>query len=192
MKRTATITKIGILSACSLVLMIIAVPLPLIPPFLTLDLSDVPALLGAFAMGPLAGCLIQLVRCLLHLTVSNSGGIGELAAFIIGCGFVLPAGLVYRGKKTRQRAYSALLLATVSMTVFAALTNYFILLPLYQLFLGLSNDMLIKLAHAGNSHISSIGQFILFAIVPFNIIKGAVTSLVVILVYKRLSILLHQ
>lgn len=179
-KRLHILIKISILSAFAFVFMLIEVPLPFFASFLKLDISDLPALFGAFAMGPSAGIIIELLKNVLHgITKTDSAWIGELANFIVGSAFVLVAGFIYRFKKNRAHALVGLFAGTIAMAAAAALGNSYIFLPLYQKVLGwpMPQSMVI---------------FIVYSIVPFNLFKGAVLSIIAFLSYKKLSPLLHR
>lgn len=179
-KRLNTLVKISLLGSIAFVLMLIEIPLPFFASFLKLDISDLPALFGALAIGPSAGVIIELLKNILHGIVrTDSAWIGELANFIVGSAFVLAAGFLYKLKKDRVHALAGLLGGTVAMAAAAALGNSYIFLPLYQKFLGwpLPQNMV---------------SFIVDSIVPFNLFKGAVVSIIAFLSYKKLSPLLHR
>ena len=125
------IAKVGVLSALASAIMFIETPLPFMPPFLKLDLSEIIVLLGAFALGPLAGVAIELVKNLVHLPFSITGGVGEFANFVVGCALVVPAALVYKRNKTMKTAIKGLVIGSLSMVVLASLINYFVMIPLY-------------------------------------------------------------
>ena len=179
------LTMTAVLSAISFVLAFFEFPVPLSPSFARMDLSDLPALIGAFAYGPISGILIELVKNALQFLTSSTGGIGELANFIMGSSFVVTAGLIYKLHKTKRTALIACLVASVVMGITAAIVNYFILLPVFEAFMPL--DQLI----------SSFGEFIpfiktkldvvLFNAFPFNLLKGIGISIVTMLLYKRLT-----
>ena len=175
----------AVLSAISFVSAFFEFPVPLSPAFARMDLSDLPALIGAFAYGPVSGILIEFVKNALQLLTSSTGGIGELANFIIGSSFVVSAGLIYKLHKTKRTAIIACLAAIGVMGITAAIVNYFILLPVFEAFMPL--DQLI----------ASFGQFIpfirtkldvvLFSAFPFSLLKGIGISLATIPLYKRLA-----
>lgn len=180
-----TISMIAMLSAISFVLAFFEFPVPLSPSFARMDLSDLPALIGAFAFSPIAGLMIELVKNILQLMTSSTGGIGELANFIMGDSFAFVAGLIYRYRKTKKTAYLSCMVASVVMGVMAAIVNYFILLPMFELFMPLEQM------------IASFGKFIpfidtkldvvLYNALPFNLLKGLAISVVTMLLYKRLT-----
>jgi riboflavin transporter FmnP len=164
-------------------------PIPFFPAFVRMDFSDLPALIGAFALGPVAGMLIELVKNLIHLTQTQTGGVGELANFLIGSALVLPAGLIYKYNKTRRGALVGMLSGTIVMAIFAALTNYFILIPFFSIFMPL--DAIIEMCAVITPVINSLGKMILFSVVPFNLFKAAVLCFVTSISYKRLSRLIQ-
>lgn len=192
-KKLSILTKISILSAMAFILYLIEFPLPIFPSFLKIDLSDVPALLGSFSMGPLAGVLIELLKNLLHLIMKNeTAGIGELADFLIGSAFVFTAGMIYRNGKTKRQAVIGLLLGIVAMCIVASLGNYFIFLPLYEKVLKFPIPAVVASAKAINPSIHNLNTLIVFCFIPFNLIKGLIVSIVTLLVYKRVSPILHK
>ena len=187
------VAKIGVLSACAIILMYLDFPIPLMPPFLKFDFAEVPALLGAFSLGPVAGVLIELIKNLAHLPVSSTGFVGELANFLVCGGFVLVAGLMYKQRHTIRQAVFALLSATVAMVIIGVVCNYYINLPFYINVMGFDMDKIIGITNGvGNTLVHDMFTFLLWVIVPFNLIKGLLTSLIIGLIYKRVSPLLHN
>lgn len=187
------IAKAGILSAAAIALMYFEFALPLFPAFLKFDFADIPALLAAFSMGPWAGIAVQFVRNLVHLPATNTMMVGELANFVMGSFFVGVAGLFYRRMKTRKGALLAMAAGTVSLTVSGALINYFFTIPFYIAVMGFSMDAIIGMTKtAGNTLVKDLPSLILWVFVPFNILKGTVVSVLVGLIYKKLSPLLHR
>lgn len=185
--------KTGILSAAAIALMYLEISLPLFPAFLKFDFSEIPALLAAFSMGPFAGIMVELVKNIGHLPASHTLMVGELANFIMGSLFVGTAGLIYRYKKTRGGAMISMAAGTVALTVSGALINYFITIPFYITVMGLSMDGIVAATQAaGNTMVNDLSSLIWWVFVPFNIFKGLVVSVIVGLIYKKLSTLLHR
>lgn len=182
--------KIAMLSVIAFVIMQLELIVPLFPPFLKLDLSDLPALIGAFALGPMAGVGIEALKNLLHLLQTSTGGVGELANFTIGCAMVVPAALIYNHRKDRRSAVLGLLTGTVAMGVIGALANYTVLIPFYSKFMPI--EAIIGMASAVNPAIGSLETLVLFGVFPFNLIKGLILSVLALLLYKRLSPVLHR
>ena len=179
------LTMTAVLSAIAFVLAFFEFPVPLSPSFARMDLSDLPALIGAFAYGPAAGILIELVKNALQLFTSSTGGIGELANFIMGSSFVAAAGLIYKFHKTKKTVMIACLTASVMMGIVAALVNYFILLPVFEAFMPL--DQLIASFGEFIPFIKTKLDVVLFNAFPFNLLKGIGISIVTMLLYKRLT-----
>ena len=183
------LVKIGMLAAVAVILMIFESPLPFAPAFYEIDFSEVPVMVGCFAMGPLAGALIELVKILLNfvITGTDTAGVGELANFIIGCSLCVPAGLIYRRNRTRKNALIGMITGTLLMTVIGCVINAFVLLPTYAVAFGLSMDKLVAMGTAVNSGITGISTFVMFAVAPFNLLKGILVSVIVFLIYKKIS-----
>lgn len=189
------ICKVGILSALAAVLMLLEFPLPFIaPPFYKLDFSELPVLIGSFALGPLAGVLIELLKNLLNLLFegTTTAFVGELANFLMGCAFVLPAAFFYRAKKTRSAALLGMTLGTFSLTVVGTVVNYFVLIPMYSVLYNLPIDAIVGMGQAINPAISNLPLLVVLAVAPFNLIKGAVISALTFVLYKRVSPLLKE
>lgn len=192
-ERTHWIAKTGILTAVAVVLMYLEFPLPLMPDFLKFDFSEIAVLLAAFSMGPVTGIIVELLKNLLHLPATSTGGIGELANFIIGSAFVGTAGIIYRWQKTRKSAYVSMLSGTLAMTLVASIVNYFFMLPFYIRVMEFPLEAIIQITHdAGNTLITNMETLILYVFIPFNLFKGLVISLIVAIIYKRVSPLLHK
>lgn len=179
------LTMTAVLSAIAFVLAFFEFPVPLSPTFARMDLSDLPALIGAFAYGPVSGILIEFVKNALQLLTSSTGGIGELANFIMGSSFVVTAGLIYKFHKTKKTAMLACLIASIIMGVGAAIVNYFILLPIFEVFMPL--DQLIASFGEFIPFIKTKLDVVLFNAFPFNLLKGIGISIVTMPLYKRLT-----
>jgi riboflavin transporter FmnP len=178
------ITMVALLSAISYILAYLEFPVPFTPSFARMDFSDFPALIGSFAFGPVAGLLIELVKNALQLTSTSTGGVGELANFLMGGSFVFTAGLIYRFHKTKSMAWISGMIASVVMGIVAALSNYFILLPLFENFMPV--DQLIAAFEAYIPFIHSKLDIVLYNAFPCNMLKGLVITVVTMLIYKRI------
>ena len=185
---TRELTTIAILSAISAVLFMIEIPVVL---FYKLDLSSLPVLLGAFAMGPLAGLLIQLVKSLLGLLHTTSQGVGELADFLMGVAMLLPAGLIYRQGKSRRSAVVGMVVGTLVSTVVGVFANLYVMIPFYGAAYGMPVEQIVGMGQSVIPAITSIGMFVLLITAPFNLLKGVVVSTLTALIYKPLSPILH-
>ena len=184
------LTMNAVLSAIAFVLAFFEFPVPLSPSFARMDLSDLPALIGALAYGPVSGVLIELVKNALQLLTSSTGGIGELANFIMGSSFVVAAGLIYKHHKTEKTAILACLIASVIMGVVATVVNYFILLPVFEAFMPL--DQLIASFSKFMPFIKTKLDVVLFNAFPFNLLNGIGIRIVTMLLYKRLTPILKE
>ena len=186
------LTKVSMLTAIAVVLMYLEFPLPIFPAFLKIDLSDLPALLGGFALGPVAGIIIQLIKNIIHFIVKNdgTGGIGNLANFLVGIALVIPSALIYSRRKNLKNAIIGMSVGILTMIVVASLANYFILWPLYVKLAGI--EYLVGASAEANDKIKNLGTYIVYAVVPFNALKAAIVCLLTGFVYKPLSKILHK
>ena len=191
---TKVITKVGILGAVATVLMLLEFPLWFAPSFYELDFSEVPVLLGTFALGPAAGAMIELVKILINFVVNgtDTGGVGEFANFLIGCAFIVPAGYIYKRNKTFKTAILGLVAGTLTLAVTGAFLNYYLLLPLFSKIYGYPIQAFIDMGNAINPAITDLKTFILYAVVPFNLLKGVLVSAMVVFIYKKVSPILHK
>ena len=189
-KKTRTLVEIGMLGAIATVLMLFEFPIPFIaPPFYELDFSEVPVLVGAFALGPVAGATIELVKILINLLINGTATafVGEIGNYILGCSFIIPAALIYKKKKSKKTALSAMIVGTIVMTVFGCILNAYVLLPTYAAAFGMPIDAIIGMGSAINGNINDVMTFVIIAVAPFNIIKGIVVSVITLLIYKHIS-----
>lgn len=185
--RTLTVT--GILSALGAVLMVLEFPVPFMPSFVKFDFSELPALLAAFSMGPVSGVAVCLVKNLIHLPFSSTGGVGELCNFLLGVCFVLPAGVLYRVRKNRRAALIGSIGGAVAMALCSLPLNYFVSYPVYTKFLPL--DAIIGMYQELLPGVNGLLQCLLIFNLPFTLLKGLVDTLLVFLIYKHLSPILH-
>lgn len=170
------LTTIGILGGVSTALMFWEFPLPLMPAFLKLDLSTIPVLIAGFLFGPVQGIIVALIKDLIHLLSTQTGGVGELADFICALSMVVPSSLIYIKKKNKKSAFRGLL-AAVSFLIFAsALTNMFLMLPMYM----------------GSAPFDVKLDIVITGIIPFNLIKGIILSTITMLLYKKISIIIKR
>ncbi len=198
--KTKFVAKVGMLSALATGIMFLEIVLPFAPTFLKLDLSELVVLLGGFALGPLAGVCIELIKNLVHVAFSITGGVGELANFIVGCAFVIPAAIIYKRKKSIKNAVLGLIVGSICMVTVATFINYFVMIPLYikifaEQFNITSEESLKGVVAEGtknNSGIVDLKTLIMFGIVPFNLFKVTVISLLTLLTYKKVSPILHK
>lgn len=186
---TRKIVIIGVFSAISFALMLIEVAVPFAPSFYKIDLGDLPALIGAFAFGPMVGVLIEFIKILLNLIFqgTTTAFVGELANFIVGCSFVLPASIVYAFKKTRKNAIIATIVGTVCITICGTVFNAVYLLPAFAALYGMPLEALIGMGTEINPAITDVTSFVIICVAPLNLLKGSIVSVITILIYKQLS-----
>lgn len=194
--RTRTIAQVAMLGAVAGVLMNFEFPLPfLAPSFYQLDFSEIPVMVGSFAMGPVAGVLIELVKILVHLVTKGTmtAGVGDVANFLFGCAYVVPAGLIYRYRhvKTRGHAVAGMAAGTVLTTILACFVNAFILLPAYGKAFGMPVEAFIEMGTAVHSSVHNLLGFAVMILVPFNLFKYTLTSVIVFILYKRIRVILR-
>ncbi len=171
MKRTRFLTVTAMLSGMAVILQYLGSFIGLkVGGFLDVELSDLPAMIGALALGPLCGVAIELIKNLLHCLISHTAFVGELSNFLINGSFVFIAGLIYGHNKTKKTALIGLLSATVLYAAIGMALNYFVMLPLYNII-----DPALK------------KELVLWTITPFNVVKGLILSAITLLVYKKLS-----
>lgn len=184
-------TVIAMLSAMAYVLMLFEFPLWFVPPFYKLDLSELPVMIGAFALGPIEGIIIEAIKIILNIVIegSSTGYVGELANFSVGCMYVVPAAVIYKIKKTKKMAIVGMLVGTCLMSITGCFINAYVMLPLYsEMFMPM--DKIIAAGTDVNSLITNMRTFIVFGVLPFNIIKCVIVSLITGLLYKHVAHLL--
>ncbi len=181
------LVRVAMLSALAVAIMQLKFPVPFAPPFYKMEFSDLPALLGAFALGPLAGVIIEAVKVLLNLLIDGTTTmyIGEAANFIMGCSFVLPAAFIYKYYRSKKGALVGVSVGTVSISVIGCIMNIFVMIPAYAYFMA-PLDVIISMGTKINPYITSTATLALFAALPLNLVKGLATSILAILIYKPL------
>lgn len=184
-----TLTRCGILAAMAVVLYYIEIP---VVAFYKLDLSTLPAILAGFAMGPVQGVAVVVIKNLVHMLGTSTACVGEVADIIMSSCFVIPASLIYRSHKNRKSAVKAMAAGTILMTISGILVNYFVLIPAYQVLMNLPLDVIVGMGTKVWSYIDSTVKLVIFVTGPFNLLKGFTLSVVTYLLYKRVSPLLHQ
>lgn len=188
-EKTSILAKAAILSAIAYIVMLIEFPLPFAPAFLKLDFSDIPALIAAFAIHPVVGVLVQLVKNILHfITKTSTGGVGELGNFLVGASFVFVAGYIYRLNRTKKNALIGCIAATIVMTATAAIFNLLVLIPFYASIMPI--ETIVAMGSAITSKITDVNSLILYGITPFNIFKGVVISGVTMYLYPKIRVLI--
>ncbi len=194
-KKTMWLVKVAMLAAVSTVLMLVEFPLPFIaPPFYELDFSEVPVLIGAFAMGPLAGVAIEALKIVLNFLLNGTitAGVGELANFVVGCTFVIPAAIIYKKKKTKKNAMLGLVIGGIAMVAIGYFVNAYVMLPAFSHFLDMPIETIVSMGSAIWESIDSVPKFVLLCAVPFNAVKAIIISVITMLVYKPMHRLIEK
>lgn len=187
------ISLCGILGALGFVLMLLEFPLPfIIPSFIKLDFSEIPALISAFAYGPLYGVLVCLIKNLLHLFVTSSAGVGELSNFVLGVIFVGAAGLVYKKIHSRKGALIGSVMGAFIMALISIFTNYFIVYPAFSVLYGLSMDTILGMYKALLSSVDNLFEALIIFNLPFNLAKGILDAAICFIIYKKISPILKS
>lgn len=193
MERTAAGKKVNVralavtavLGAVSAALMFFGLHVPLMPSFIQLDFSELPALIASFSLGPLSGVAVCLLKNLVHLFSTSTGGVGELSNFLLGAAFVLPAGLIYRVKKNRLGALMGALAGAAVMALLSLPSNYFIVYPCYELVMPL--EAILDMYRAINPSVRSLTDALVWFNMPFTFVKGLLNVALTFLIYKRIS-----
>ena len=183
--KTRRLAGTAMLAAVSTVLSFLAFPVPLMPSFIKLDFAELPALIAAFAYGPISGVAVCLVKNLVSLMKTSSGGIGTLCNFLLGVAFVVPAGIIYLKKRTRGGALIGALVGTLFMALLSLPFNYFIVYPMYTAFMPM--EAILGMYQALNPKVQTLWDALLWFNAPFTLVKGLCSVAVAFLIYKPLS-----
>ena len=189
--KVRVLTGTAMLGAVAAVLMYLEFPIPIMPAFVKLDVSELPALIASFAYGPVSGILVCLIKNLIKLLSTSTAAVGELFNFVMGALFVGVAGLIYKRNKTRKGAIVGALLGALVMAVVSVPYNYFIVYPAYVVMYHLPLDAIIGMYQAINPNVNGLLACLLVFNLPFTFVKGALDAVLCFLVYKPLSPILH-
>lgn len=182
---TRKIAVVAIMSALSALLMMLEFSIPLVPSFLKYDFSDLPALITSFALGPVWGTCVELIKNIVHLPFTQTSGVGELANFLVGTALVLPAGIVYKRCKTRKGAVIAAVVGTLAATAVSFPINYFITYPFYTNFMPM--DTIISAYSSLLPAADTLPKALLIFNCPFTFVKGLINVVITFLIYKKIS-----
>jgi len=168
-------------------LMLLEIPLFFAPGFYKMDLSELPVLLCGFYLGPVAGVVAEFLKVFIKLLIkgTTTAFVGDFANFAVGCALILPASIVYHCKRTKRGAIIALVTGTACMTIFGSFFNAVYLLPKFSALFGMPMDAIIEAGRAVNPAITSVSTLVLFAVVPLNLLKGSIVSVLTFALYKR-------
>ena len=188
--RTRRICIIAICGAIAAVLHILDFPLLfLAPEFYKLDFSELPVMLCGFYLGPSAAVFCEVIKILLKLLLkgTSTAFVGDFANFVVGCSLVLPAVIIYHTKKSRTSALAGSIVGTLVLTIIGSLFNAVYLLPKFSQLYGIPLDAIIGMGATINSGITNLTSFVMLAVAPLNLIKGAMISTLTILLYKKVA-----
>ncbi len=190
----STLTKIAMLAAVAGVLMLFEAPLWFAPSFYKLDLSELAVMIGALSMGPMAGAIIELIKILLNFVLNGTitGGVGEIGNLLVGCAFVVPAALVYKKMHNTTGMVLGMMVGIVCLVALGSVVNYFVLLPVYATVYGQPLEFFIQMGNVLNPAIVDLKTFIMFAVAPFNLLKGVIISVLTFIIYRKLGRQLEQ
>ena len=183
--KVRNLTVTAVLAAVATVLMFLDFSVPVMPGFIKLDFSELPALIASFALGPLSGAAVCLIKNIVNALSSSTFGIGELSNFLLGCLFVVPAGLIYRKMQGRKGALVGALSGAALMALGSVITNYYIVYPAYTVFMPM--DAILGMYRVINPNIENLWQALLLFNLPFTFFKGLCNTAITFLVYKKLS-----
>ncbi len=191
---TKNMVMIAMFGAIAGVLMLFDFAIPIAPGFMKIDLGDLPAILGTFMMGPVEGLLICLVKLLVKLIIkgTTTAFVGELSNFVVCAAYILPAYFIYRTHKGKKGAIFSLAIGTIVVSIVAVFSNYFIMFPMYSNLYGMPMEAIIGMGTAINSRITNLFTMMLFAVLPFNLIKYGIVSVITFFIYKRLKTVLFK
>jgi riboflavin transporter FmnP len=191
---TQTLCFIGLFGALSTVLMMFKIPLFFAPAFMKLDLAELPAILGSFMFGPVAGVCIVFIKLLLNLLINGTDSmyVGELSNLLLSSCYVLCASVIYNRHKTKKRAATALVISVIVTSIVAVVSNTFFIFPAYAVVYGLEMDALVKMAGAVNPLVHDAFTMMLWSVFPFNVVKLALVSVLTFLVYKKLHLFIMR
>lgn len=183
-------TLAALCAALSAVLMLLSFSVPVLSPFAKFDFSALPELIGGYILGPVGAIIIIVLKVLLKLLFEGTSSLftGEVQNLLLSMAYVLPAVLYYRKHRTKKGAVVGLVISSVFSVVVAIFTNVYLIFPAYIKLYGMNWDSIIQICAGVNPWIKNIPTFVAFSVVPFNLISRAVTSLIAVLVYKRLSV----
>ena len=179
------LTVTALLGAAATILMFISFGLPILPSYLKVDFSEMPALLASFALGPVYGAAVCLIKNLVNLPATTTGGVGELCNFLLGVLFVVPAGLLYRRHSSRKTALIGMIVGALVMSAGSVLVNYYIVYPTYLLVMP--EDAIVGMYSALVPAANSIFKGILVFNLPLTFVKGVLDAIITFVLYKRLS-----
>lgn len=181
------LTLTGVMGALAFGLMMLEFSIPIMPAFIKLDFSELPALITGFAFGPLWGIAVCFIKNFIHVFISSTGAIGEISNFVLGAVFVGVSALIYKNKKNKKWALLSCIIASAVMAVFSVFSNYYIVYPLYVKVLGMPEEAILGMYQAILPSVDNLFEAIAIFNLPFNFVKMMLVSLICFAIYKRIS-----
>ena len=191
---THYIAYTAIFATMAAVLMLLEIPLFFAPGFYKLDLSELPVMICTFYLGPVSGVVAEFIKVLLKLLLkgTSTAFVGDFANFVVGCTFVIPASVIYHARPSKKTALLGMLAGTLVMTVFGSAFNALYLIPKFAQLFHMELEKIVAMGTSVNKSITSVYTLVLYAVVPFNLVKGVIVSVLTFLLYKRISPLMHK
>lgn len=183
------IAYVALFSALGGMLMLLELPLFFAPSFYKMDFSELPVLLCSFYLGPVAGVTAEFLKIVIKLLLkgTSTAFVGDFANFVVGCSFILPASALYHAHKSKKMSVIGMAVGTLCMAVIGSAFNAVYLIPKFSQLFGIPLEVIVRMGTAINPRIISVSTLVLFAVVPFNILKGICDSVLTFLLYKRLE-----
>ena len=184
----------GILGAVAFLLLMVKINIPFLSVFADLEAAALAEIIGGFVLGPIGAIQIILIKLLLKIAISGTSTmfVGELQNFLLSCAYVLPAVLYYRKHRTKKGAFIGLMIGTVFTILVSILTNLYMIFPFYIKLYELNWDAIIGMYAKANPFIHDIPTFIIFSVLPFNIVSKVTISIITMFAYKKLSVPLKR
>lgn len=191
---TQTLCFIGLFGALSTVLMLFKLPLPFAPAFMNLDLAELPAIIGSFMFGTLPGICIVLVKLALNLLIhgTDSMYVGELSNLLVSSVYVITASVIYQKQKTKRMAAAALIISICVTSITAVFSNLYVIFPAYAVVYGISMERIVEMAGAVNPFVRDTMSMMLWSVLPFNLVKFGLVSVITFFTYKKLHVFIRK
>ena len=192
--KTKKLVMAALLGALAAILMVLDFNVPLAPGFIKFDFSDFPVLIGGFVFGPVTGVLIAFLKIVLNLLFkpTTTMFVGEASNFILSVCYMGVACLYYRNHRTKKGAVIGMELATVATSVLAIFSNILVMFPMYAKLFGMSMQQIVGMVSAVNPFVKDITTMVLASLVPFNLFKYGVISIITFVSYKKIEVILKK
>ena len=192
--KTKKLVMAALLGALAAILMVLDFNVPLAPNFIKFDFSDFPVLIGGFVFGPATGVVIAFLKIVLNLLFkpTTTMFVGEASNFILSVCYMGVACLYYRNHRTKKGAVIGMLLATVATSVLAIFSNILVMFPMYAKLFGMSMQQIVGMVSAVNPFVKDVTTMVIASLVPFNLFKYGVISIITFVSYKKIEVILKK